>query len=207
MKISSLPSSAAMLLGFFLAGCAAANPIVNEWRNPDYGVVTLNRFMVAGPAASATMRRNLEDEFLARLHGAGIDAVASYRYLPEDDKLDDSRVKEAARQARADGLILVRSVQVEQKSQTSGGFAPPVSLGVFGSHVGASWHGLGGAPTTYSYTEYTAETTLHDVVKNQVVWSATTKTSEPEQSRGAIKTYVEAVVKSLSEKNILPKRN
>ena len=185
------------------AGCSTTSPIVNEWRNPAYGSAAFNRVMVAGPAASVSLRRNLEDEFLAQLHGAGIDAVASYRYLPEDDKLDDSRVKEAARQARADALIIVRSVQVEQKSQMSGGYAPPISFGIFGSHVGASWSGLGEAPGAYRYDEYTSETTLHDVVKNEVVWTGTTKTSETENARTAIKSYVEAVVKSLAEKNLL----
>jgi len=208
MKISALAHGmATLLLGVILAGCTTATPIVSEWRNPSYGAVAFNRVMVAGPAGSAGQRRNVEDEFLTQLHGAGIDAVASYRYLAEDDKLEVGKLKEVARQARADALIVVGAVRVEEKSQMSGGFAPPISFGIFGSHVGASWSGLGSAPSTYRYSEYTAETTLHDVAKNDLVWSGTTKTSEPESERGALKSTVDAVVKSLIEKNLLRRRS
>ncbi|MGH8525093.1 MAG: hypothetical protein ACREXY_13045, partial [Gammaproteobacteria bacterium] len=72
--------------------------------------------------------------------------------------------------------------------------------------VGASWHGLGGAPSVYHYKEYTSETTLYDVAKNEVVWTGTIKTTEPENVRTAIKSYVEAVMKALDAQNLLPRR-
>lgn len=203
MKITLLKTAAGIFLGLWVAGCSTATPIVNEWRNPAYGGAAFSRVMVAGPAASMTLRRNFEDEFLRQLHGAGIDAVASYRYLSEGDKLDDGKLKEVARQARADGLIIVGSAQVEQKSQMSGGYAPPISFGIFGSHVGATWSGLGGSPSTYRYNEYTAEATLHDLANNAAVWSSTTKTAETESGQTAVKSAVEAMMKSLIDKNLL----
>ena len=68
-------------------------------------------------------------------------------------------------------LILTRLIRVEEMTQYSGSFAPPISFGVFGSNVGATWSGLGGAPSAYRVNEYTAETALHDVAKNEVVWT------------------------------------
>ena len=37
----------------------------------------------------------------------------------------------------------------------------------FGSNVGASWSGMGGAPTVYHYNEYVSETTLQDLGKTR----------------------------------------
>jgi hypothetical protein len=159
--------------------------------------------MVGGLGGDASMRRNFEDEFVAQLRAAGADGLASYRYLPEGSDADENRLREAARKAGVDALILTRLIRVEEKTQYSGSFAPPISFGVFGSNVGASWSGLGGAPSAYRVNEYTAETALHDIAKNEVVWSGTTKTSDTDGGRTAIKSTVEAVVKSLAEKNLL----
>ena len=45
-----------------------------------------------------------------------------------------------------------------------------------------------------------------DFGKNEVVWTGTTKTSETDGGRTAIKSTVEAVVKSLAEKNLLSRQ-
>jgi hypothetical protein len=47
---------------------------------------------------------------------------------------------------------------------------------------------------------------LHDVSKNDVVWTGTIKTTERENVNAAIKSYVQAVIKALQEKNLLPDR-
>ena len=85
-----------------------------------------------------------------------------------------------------------RSVQVEQKTK----FGPtvPFSFGVFGSNVGASWSGPAGSANV-SRWEYTSETALYNMAKNDLVWSGTIRTTEPENVQTAIKSYVEAVVK------------
>jgi hypothetical protein len=100
-------------------------------------------------------------------------------------------------------LLFTRVIQVDQKTQYGPGYFPYTSFGIFGSHVGASWHGLAGAPTVYRYKEYVSETTLYDVRKNDVVWTGTIKTAEPENMRTAIRSYVEVVMQTLREKNLL----
>jgi hypothetical protein len=39
-----------------------------------------------------------------------------------------------------------------------------------------------------------------------VVWTGTIKTTEPESARTAIKSYVEAVMKALQDKNLIRSR-
>ncbi len=101
--------------------------------------------------------------------------------------------------------IFARSVKMEQKTNYGPTF-PYLSFGVFGSNVGASWSGLPGASGPYRYNEYTSETTLYDVAKNELVWTGTIKTTEPENVQTAIKSYVEAVMKALDAQNLLPGR-
>ena len=188
-----------------LSGCSTATPIVSEWRNPAYASGPLKRIMVGGPSGQTSVRRNFEDEFVVQLRAAGIDALASYQYISEDEGIDENKLKQAAQKARADAVLFVRSVKTEQKTNYGTTF-PNVGFGIFGSNVGASWSGLPATSGPYRYTEYTSETALYEVAKNELVWTGTTKTAEPENVQTAIKSYVEAVMKALDAQNLLPGR-
>ena len=206
MIISILRVVAILVIALGAGGCSTTSPIISEWRNPGYGSASFKRIMVGGLGGETSVRRNFEDEFVAQLRAAGIEALPSYRYLPDEEMIDEAKLKQAAQKAGADAVIFARSVSVEQKTQMGPNYYPMPWFGIYGSHVGASWQGFYGAPSVYRYNEYTSETTLYDLVKNEVVWTGTIKTTEPGDVKGAIKTYVEAVVKSLHEKNLLPNR-
>lgn len=190
-----------------LSACSATNnPVVSEWRNPSYGAASFKRIMVSGPAGATSVRRNFEDEFVAQLQAAGVSALASYRYMPEDQSVDEASVKQAAQKAGADGAIFARALNVEEKKQYSPNYYPTPWFGFFGPHIGASWYGPYWGPSVYRYNEYTSETTLYDIAKNEVVWSGTIKMTEADDIKAAIKTYVGAVIRALNEKNLLATR-
>lgn len=204
MRIS-LHAIAMLFIMLVLGGCSTTTPIVSEWRNPAYASGSFRRIMVGALGGDTSVRRNFEDEFVAQLRAAGIDALPSYRFTTESEKIDEASLKQAAQKASADALLFARLIQVEQKSQYGPGYFPYTSLGIFGSNVGATWYGLGGAPTVYRYNEYVSESTLYDLAKNEIVWTGTIKTTEPENVRSAIKSYVETVMKTLQEKNLIRK--
>lgn len=207
MKRSFLSRVQMVLIAFALGGCSTVSPIVSEWRNPSYSSASFKRIMIGGLGGETSIRRNFEDEFMHQLRAAGVDALPSYRYISENEKSDENQLKQAALKAGADALIFARSVRVEQKTQLGPSYFPSTSFGVFGSHVGAGWYGLGDAPSVYRYNEYVSETTLYDVVKNEVVWTGTVKTTELENVPTAIKTYVEAVMQALDEKNLVRRQH
>ena len=201
---TSLRSRTLFLVVWLLSGCAAANPIVSEWRNPAYSSGGFRSVLVGGLGEDTSVRRNFEDEFVAQLRAAGVDARPSYLIASERENIDEARLKSAARSANVDAVILSRLIQVEQKTQYGPGYFPSTSFGIFGSNVAATWYGLGGAPTVYRYNEYVSELTLYDPRKNDVIWTATIRTTEPENVRSAIQSYVTAVMKALREQNLLP---
>jgi hypothetical protein len=205
MKASLLGMVGIVSVTLALSACSTATPIVSEWRNPADASGPFKRIMVGGPSGETSVRRNFEDEFVVQLQAAGIDALASYRYIPENEGIDETKLKQAAQKARANAVLFVRSVKMEQKTNFGPTF-PYLSFGIFGSNVGASWSGLPAATGPYRYNEYTSETALYDVAKNELVWTGTIKTTEPENVQTAIKSYVEAVMKALDAQNLLPGR-
>lgn len=187
-----------------LSGCSASTPLVSQWTNPAYPSPSFRKIMVGCGAGETAVRRNFEDEFAAQLKAAGVDAVPSYRYLAEDQALDEAKLKQAARQAGADAAIFARPVRVEQKTELSPDFYAAPSFGVFGPHIGG-WYGLYGQPGIRRYAVYTSEVTFYDLGKNEVIWTATARTDEPENVDGAVKHYVASIVNALKEKKLLPK--
>lgn len=196
-------SLSVLTLLLFFAGCASTPMLVSEWSNPAYQSPYFKRIAVSCLDGHASIRRNCEDEFVSQLRAAGIDALPSYRSLPDDMKLDESKIKQLAKEAGADGALIIRSVSVEQKTEVSPNYFPTPGFGIFGRNVSATWYGWYGAPRVYRYEEYTSEATLNDLRKNEVVWTGTLKTTAPENVDTAIKTYVQNVIRALREKNLL----
>ncbi len=194
------------LLTLGLASCATTNPIVSEWRNPGYNKASFHRVMVGGLGGATSVRRNFEDEFVSQLRAGGIDALPSYRYISDDEEVDETKIKEAAQKAGADATIFTRSIQVERKTQPGASYYPGPWFGFYGPHGGVSWSGLYGVPSVHRYNEYTSEATLYDVAKNELVWTATIRTTEPDDVKTAIKSYVAAVIHTLDEKDLLGRR-
>ena len=188
-----------------LNACSTATPIVSEWRNPAQTSGSFQRLMIGGPSGDASVRRTFEDEFVAQLAAIGADALPSYRYMPENEVTNENNLKQAAQKARVDGLLLMRSVSVEEKTNYPA-IGPGISFGIFGSDVGAAWSGVSGTSGPYRYNEYTSETALYDVAKNELVWTGTLKTKEPTNVQAAIRSYVQTITKALAAQNLFPKR-
>jgi hypothetical protein len=185
-----------------LTGCSTTiqSTIVSEWINPSYNSPAFDRIMVGSSGEQDSIRRNLEDEFVAQLKTAGIHALPGYRYAAGDDKIEDTGLKEAAQRAGTDAAIVVRSINVEQKTHVPPAVYPTV--GIFGQNVGATWSGIPAAPV-YRYRVYTSEVTLYDLKKNETVWTGSIRTTEPDNVNTAIKNYVATVIKALTDKKLL----
>jgi hypothetical protein len=203
LALSRVFALAVLVSAHASVGCSTSNFVVSEWRKPDYLAPAFKSVMVGGLIEQTSVRRNFEDEFRTQLMAAGVNALPSYRYTPEDEKMDDAKLKQTARQAGSDALLIVHPLRTEQKTEYGPNYYPVPSIGIFGSNVGAVWQGPYGGPSVTRYTEYTSEATLHDLAKDQIVWTATLRTSEQENLNTAVKLYVEAVINALKEKNLL----
>ena len=200
LRFLALPILTATLA---LAGCSTNKMIVSEWSNPGYASSSFRTIMVGGLGGQSSIGRNFEDEFVTQLKAAGVDALPSYRYIPDHEKVDEAGLKEAARKAGTDALIVARSVSVEPKTDVGPSYYPVPVFGIFGSHGGATWSGPYGGPSVSRYNVYTSEVKLYDISKNEMVWSGTVETTQPEETSAVVKNYVETVVKALNEKNLL----
>ncbi len=209
MRFRPLRNSAlAIGLAWIVTSCASSTKIVNQWVNPEYRAPNFQKILVVGVSKQPSLRRTFEDEFVARLKAEGVDAVPSYRYIPEDGEVAEARLQEALRQAGADAALITRLVRVEKKTEVVSGFYRPAPALTFGFYRGytAFWHGYYEPPRVYQYDVYISETSLYDLKGNQLVWSGIAQTIEPRDIDQEIKRYVDKVVDALKSKNLLPAR-
>jgi hypothetical protein len=190
----------AMAVALGLTACAASTKIVNQWVNPDYTSPRFRKIMVIGVSKQPSIRRTFEDQFVTKLKAAGVDAVPSYLYIPEDGQVDEGRLQEAVKLANADAVIITRLVRVEKKTEMSPGFYQPGPFGFYGGYS-AAWLGYYEPPRIYQYDVYISETSLYDM--NQLVWAGTVETTDPGDINKEIERYVDTVIDALKSKKLL----
>ena len=196
-----LPLLRILALTIAVAGCAASTKIVNQWTSPDYTSPRFKKIMVIGVSTQPSIRRTFEDEFVTKLKAAGVEALPSYLYIPEDGQVDESRLQAAVKQAGADAVIITRLVRVDKKSEVSPGFYRPRPVGFYGGYS-VAWLGYYEPPRVYQYDVYISETSLYDM--NQLVWAGTAETTDTGDITKEIQGYVVAVIEALKNRNLLP---
>jgi hypothetical protein len=89
------------------------------------------------------------------------------------------------------------------RARVTPGYYDPLPVGRFYGWYSHAWSGYYEPPRVHPYEVYISETTLHDVARNEVVWTGTVKTTDPDNIHEAIEQYVETVMEALEEKNVL----
>ena len=193
----------ALVVALALAGCAATPQITNQWTNPFYTSLSLKSVMVIGVSKQTNIRRTFEDEFVAQLRATGINAIPSYQYIQEDGQVGEERLKQAVKNANADAAIITRLVRIEQRTNVIPGFYEPVPAYGFYGWYSSGWLGHYEPPQVYHYEVYVSETSLYDMIKNEVVWTGTLRTTAPGDIKEEVKRYAETVIQAIKENNLL----
>jgi hypothetical protein len=185
-----------------MTSCASTQ-LVNQWSNPAYKSSSFKKIMVIGVTKQAAIRRNFEDEFVAQLKAAGVNATPSYLYIPQDGPVGEAVLKQAFKEAAADAVIITRLVRVQQKTEIAPGYyAPDPGMAIHPLYTTA-WNDYYEPPIVYRSEVYTSETSLYDTAKNQVVWKGTAQTETSGNINQEIKRYATIVIGALKEKNLV----
>ena len=185
-----------------LAACASTE-LVSQWSNPAYTSPSFKKVMVVGVTKQASIRRSFEDEFVAQLKAAGVNAIPSYLYIPQDGPVGEAVLKQALKETGADALMITRLVRVQKKTEIAPGYYPPDPAMAVHPLYTTAWNDYYEPPIVYQSEVYTSETSLYDAVKNRVVWSGTAQTTAPGNINQEIKNYAEIVVSALKDKKLI----
>src|SRR4029450_10935222 len=161
-----------------LAACASTE-LVNQWSNPAYTSPSFKKVMVVGVTKQASIRRSFEDEFVAQLKAAGVNAIPSYLYIPQDGPVGEAVLKQALKETGAEAVMITRLVRGQKKTEIAPGYYPPDPAMAVHPLYTTAWNDYYEPPIVYQCEFYTYHNTSLARVKTRVVWSGTAQTTAP----------------------------
>jgi hypothetical protein len=173
---SAIRLALAATAALVLAGCASTS-IRSAWYDASYSGGPFRKILVVGVHGSLADTRVFEDIFAQKLRAAGVDGVPGYLALPAGVPPGDPVWNAAVEASGADGLLSVRLLRVDTRTQVSTAMvAGPMMWGPYWG-----WWGPGyvAAPMVTQYDVASVETNLWSVSTRRVVWAATTDTFNP----------------------------
>ena len=184
-----------------LAACASTS-LTNSWSSPDYKGPALKKLLVVGVSNQPALRRTFEDEFVKDLKAVGVDAVASYNFIPEGGQVEEERVKQAVKQAGADGVVITRLVRIDVNTQVSPAY-PPMGMGFYGGYRYAWGGGFYDPPVATTTDTLVLETNLYAVDDSRLLWSGTTQTFAPTSLKDNMPGFAKVVIGALQKKKFI----
>ena len=204
--VSSLLAVSVALL---VSSCANTK-ISQSWVEPD-NKRSYNDLLIIGVGESQQNRRAYESHFVEELRANGTEAEASYKLIPNSEKLNRETVDKAIDGMEIDGVIVTHLVAVDEETiyRPSMDYMPMYGGGYYGGlysyypHVN-TYVSRPGYYTTHE--TYTLETNLYDVESEELVWSARSRTFSPESVSEVINDLTKLLIKDLKEKNLIKEK-
>jgi hypothetical protein len=194
-----LRALAVIALALAVAACASTT-IRAAWYDSSYAGGPFRKIVVVGSHANIAVRRSFEDIFVDRLRAAGVDAKAGYLVLPPNAAPGDTVWNAAVEASGADGLLAVRLLGVDTKTEVYTTMTPGPMMWGYGGFWGP---GMVAVPQVVQYDVATVETTLWQVRTKSVVWSASTDTFNPASVQQEAPGFANLIIGQLAARGLI----
>ncbi len=206
-----------------LGGCATtATTLDAQWVNPQVaGKHSLSHVMVMSAVRDSTNRRIFEDRMVAALQAAGVKAVQSYKFIPEEGPVGEERLRAVLLQAGATHAMVTRIINVSTQVYVSPGMVMGPGWGPgwgwgggWGGGWGPGWGGFAGyqnamwatsiPPQVTTTQNVHADTRVFDAADAAVQWSAATTTATGYRSvTQLIDQFVQLIVATMAKDGVI----
>jgi hypothetical protein len=207
MKKNSLFTIRGLICCFFIlmAGCASSE-LVDIWRNSSFQSPSLNKILIISVSKNPVQRRTWEDAFRVELAKHEVAATPSYRLFP-DAAPDTNQVIQIVQSNGFDGILVYHRLPPEMNSQSVKGYVMTERGLIY-------WRRMEGFALYYRDVWNAGHTDSQKVdiraidvwaTKNegQMIWSATSKTPEPNSIQEVRPEIVKLVMSELTKQRII----
>jgi len=204
MRLRSLLLPLALLT--FVAGCQSTS-IRSAWYDTNFRGGPMRKIVVVGSVDNVADGRVFEDIFAEKLRAAGVDGVAGHTVIADEARAGDTEFASAVAKSGAQGLLLVRLLRVDTRTQVSTTMVP--------GGMGWGWGGGWGSPwgrtmvpvqQVSQYDLATVESKLFEVQTKQLVWAATSTTLNPTSVARETPGFADVIIGQLAQRGIIQGR-
>jgi len=203
----SLVRSFTALCAIALLAACQTTSIQSAWYDTSYRGGPFKKVVVIASDGTTADSRVFEDIFVQKLTAAGVNAVPGYTTVPPDARRSEAPFAAAVAATGADGVILVRLLRVDTKTQVSTMMMPGPMMGPWGGFYGGPGFYAGGfypVPEVTQYDVASVETNVYTVATKTLVWAATTQTVNPTTVAKEAPNYADLIIAQLRARNLLP---
>lgn len=172
------------------AGCASTATIESTWRAPS--APQLTNVVTLSPESDPGMRRTAEDSLAQQLTSRGVHAVPGYSVLQGQDLADRNALVATLRGRGFDGVVAMRLVGAHQQLE---------AYPDFDGYWGAAWGGMG--TDIVSETVVRIEVNAYSLATKQLVFSAMSKSVDPESAHQAISDVSKVASAKLAQDHVI----
>lgn len=196
---------AAVCAAMLLAACQTTS-IQSAWYDTSFRGGPFKKVVVIASDGTTADSRVFEDIFVQKLNQAGVTAIPGYTTVPPDARRAEGPFAAAVAATGADGVILVRLLRVDTKTQVSTMMMPGPMMGPWGGFYGGGFYGGGfyAVPEVTQYDVASVETNVYAVPARTLVWAATTQTVNPTTVEKEAPNYADIIIAQLRARNLVP---
>lgn len=187
-----------------LAACQSTS-IQSAWYDSTYKGGPLRKVVVLASDGTTADSRVFEDIFVSKLQAAGVQAVPGYTTIPADARRSEGPFSAAVAATGADGVVLVRLLRVDTKTEVSTMMVPGPMVGPWGGFYGPYFAGgFYAVPDVTQYDVASVETNVYSTANKALVWAATTQTVNPTTVAQEAPGYADIIIKQLRARGLVP---
>lgn len=197
-----------------LTACATSSTMLTErWKDQNYNE-RISRIIVVGISESESRRRLFEDTLVAQLNKRGVEAFSSAELISAEKEVNKESILAAVKEKSIDSVIVTRLVSVDEQATYLPGSVT----------VDSSGHYRPGQDYYYNFNDYytestssttltpgnvvtdtivSLETNLYETKQQQLVWSVTSETFNPNDINKSIQKLSETIVNRLSKDRLI----
>lgn len=190
-----------------LAGCQNTS-IRSAWFDTDFAGPPMRKIVVYADLGTIAQSRVFEDTFVAQLRATGVEAVAGHATLGLDDATPDNRFAAAITGTQAQGLLLVRLLGVDTRTQVRTTMAPGGMAWGRDPWGRDQWGRTRPAQqVTVTQSDFAnVEAKLFEVESRSLVWAATTSTFNPRSVERETPGFADVILAELVARGIIARK-
>jgi hypothetical protein len=184
----------------FLTVSCATTKLTESWRDEGFRG-RIGKCVVIGVFKEPDTRKIFEDELADRLRARGVEAVASHKIITDAELSDKDLVLRKVRNTGADGLFVMRLLDMETVTTHVPGrsYLVPGYYGYYGTYYTHIYEPGYTVREGYAY----AETNLYDVGNEKLIWSGRSTTTLSKTRYELIQAFVKTVIGKLAEDKLI----
>ena len=198
--------SAALLAGAALVAGCATKPVTTvemTWVSPQLPQAPFKKLLIITVAGEELVQIAFQDQMAAALKARGVNAVASKRYFSRYTEAEKARFRKSIEESDADYVLLARVTRTEQSVREDQRMSVGTATGLYSTYdryISAAAAGADNAMKTV-----TAEASIFAVSGEKLIWSARTRTTNPNVTTGEhfASQYVPVILEAMKKDKVL----